>query len=487
MLAGVSVSIREDPAGKCMTMSLVHVVAVCASYLCLAVMPAAQAAEDMTTEKSRASAPLRLDLPPNAMTQPRQAQAAPALPEQASEITIAQLAQYVRMTLDRHPQLLQSEAKSRAADYRAKEASRNRYPKIVVSGDAGKERRDRSAASVEDYNQATAQLRVVVPLYNPETNARLEQRDSASVTAGWQLTDTREQLVLQTIEAYVGLLRASHHLALVQQSLKQHRQYVARLKEVLQTAPSRGEDLPLATARVARAESMQALYLRKLENARSTWWKLTGLSAPSRVADVPFARLPDTLDGALEEAYRQNAIVHLAQADIQLARTGATVSQASYQPKVNLEMRSRTGNAWDGMQGHQSRHYAGLTFEWQVFDGFAGTYANKAAQEEVLAAQYAYDDVRQALRVRIEQEWFDLQSNDVALQSYLAYVQNAQKMVEVGQRRLTGGQSPLLAVLDAENELLSARLSVENTQLDMVLASWRLLALQGRIQSILDQ
>lgn len=452
----------------------------------------AQSSDNNLSQETRSdNAPKRLDLPPNIISQPVTAQpVAPVLsafPEQANQITSAQLAQYIRIVLDRNPQLLQSEAKNRASDYLVKEAEHNRYPKLVVSGDMGREQRDRSSVPDEDFNRAQAQLRLVMPLYDPEVNAKIEQRGSVLLMSGWALTDVREQLALRTIEAYSNLVRATRSLELVQQSLKRHRQYVAQLKDIMVKHPERKMDAPLATARVSKMESLLAANLRQLENARSAWWRLTGLSAPTAMMSVSFAHLPETLDGALDMTYQNNAVLKLAQAEIEHARSGVDVSVAAYKPKVNIEARSRTGNDWNGVQGNQSRNYVGVTFEWQAFSGFANSYASKAANENVLAAQYAYDDVRQGLRVSVEQEWFNLQSDDVALKSYQTYVQNAQNMAEIEQNRFIQGQSSLLTALDTEKELLSARLDTENVKLDMALASWRLLALQGRIQSVLDQ
>lgn len=446
----------------------------------------AQQAENHLADK-----PAQLEIPPNIITPSTKVQsdtsALPAFPAQQSTITTAQLAQYIRLVFDRHPQLLQSEAKSRAADYRVKEAESGRYPRVVVSGDLGKEQRDTPSVKNEDFNRAQGQLRLVMPMYDPEINAKIEQRNAASMTAGWQLTDVREQLALKTIEAYIALARAKRSLTFVQESLKSHRQEVGKLKELIVKQPEYKLDLPLATARVSRLESLLALHLRQMENARSAWLQLTGLNAPANMTDIPFAHLPDTLDGALDITYQNNAVIRLAQSEVELARSGIDSSVAAYKPKVNLEARSRTGNDWNGIQGNQSRNYVGVTFEWQAFTAFANSYASKAANEDVLAAQYAFDDIRRELRVQVEQEWFNLQSGDVALEADQTYVDSAQKMVTVEQQRFTQRKNTLQAVLDAEKELLSAKLNAQNTQLDMILASWRLLALQGRIQSVLDQ
>lgn len=440
------------------------------------------AQSDLTSSGTDAQKMMRLDLPPNMLPQSQPSIPVTQLPNAQTLLSGTDIAQYVRHVLERHPALLRSEAISRAAEYRVSEAKGARYPQLTISGDAGKEQRDRAALTKESYTPAQAKLRVLMPVYDPEVNAHIAQRQSVAVNADWQLTDKREQLALQTIEAYIGLVRASRLLAIAQESLKSHRQYVSATKSA-----TTHSDAPAATARVAFAESISARYLRQLENARTVWWQLTGLQAPAQVQNIPFATLPETLDGALALAYQDNAVVRLAQADVDVSKKDADADRAAYQPKVNLEVHSRTGNDWAGVQGHQSRHYAGIAVEWKAFSGFANTYANKAAQEDVLAAQYAFDEIRQTLRVRLEQEWFSLQSNDAVLQSYQHYVEQARLMVQGSTDKFRQGQRPLLEVLDAEKELLSARIQVEDAQQDMVLSSWRLLALQGRIQSVLEQ
>lgn len=67
--------------------------------------------------------------------------------DSAASVPLAVLS-YVRMTLQRHPELLLSEAQSRGAESQAREAQAQRAPKLVLSGNAGFDRQKINAASL---------------------------------------------------------------------------------------------------------------------------------------------------------------------------------------------------------------------------------------------------------------------------------------------------------------------------------------------------
>jgi outer membrane protein len=93
------------------------------------------------------------------------------------------------------------------------------------------------------------------------------------------------------------------------------------------------------------------------------------------------------------------------------------------------------------------------------------------------------DRVREELRSRAEQAWFELQAGDASLRSFEEYARNAALMVESTRNQFKIGRRSLLEVLNAESELFTARSNVESTLQDVKIASWRLYGLQGRIQA----
>jgi len=394
------------------------------------------------------------------------------------------LAQYVMQTLQQNPQIFQSEAESRAADNRLGEAREGFAPRVTVSGNLARERQEIDTThSNANFNQISGQLRMTLPLFDSGLKAQISQRLAASVGSDWRLVDIREQLMLRTIEAYVELVRNTNLVRLAQKNLNTHRQYVSQMKEIALADLGRTSDLPVAIGRVALAEAVLTSRLAKLENARVSWRQLTGVDSPLDFVEVPQIKLPETLGVALAHAIESNPVIELALADVETARKGIDLAISPYTPKVNLEMSAKAGNDFGGVVGPQRNAYAGVSFEWNIYSGKSESYATKAANEAVLAAQYGHDRIRNELRARVEQTWYDLQSGDASLRSFEQYARNSELMVEATKNQFKIGRKSLLEVLNAENELFTANSNIESSLQDIKVAAWRLHSLQGYVQA----
>jgi adhesin transport system outer membrane protein len=411
---------------------------------------------------------------------------APGVTESAPAALRELLRGYVRTALQNNPQLLQNEADSRAAEHRIGEARGNLYPRVALSATASNERQDREQTQVVTFDQRAGQVRVIMPLYDRTAKAQLAQRQSASVSADWRLTDVREQLLLRVVESYIELVRSLRLATLAQENLKNHRAYVAQIKEIARFDVGRSADVSTAVARTSLAESVLISRIARLDAARTQWRQLTGTSAPADLPDAYAVDLPPDLDSVLAVALTGHPALQLAQADIVVARDGVELAAAPYKPKLNVEANSRFGSDWGGFVGTQTSRYVGVSAEIPVFSGFADRYAGKAAAEQVQAAQHAYDRIRDELRRRTEQAWYDLQSNAASLRSFEDYARSAQSMVEATRNQFRIGRRTLLDVLNAENELFTARSNIASTRQDLTLASWRLHSVRGRVAAELD-
>lgn len=443
---------------------------------------AAKAADPVPAEVPGA---VRESQPPASPSPPPPGERNGAAPSQ--ELTVrGLLRQYVLGTLRQNPQLLQSEADSRAAEYRIGEARGNLLPRLSVTATAASERQQREDLPGVNFDQRSGQVRMVVPVYDGVAKAQVAQRQSASTSADWRLTDVREQLILRTIESYVELVRAARLVQLAQDNLRTHRSYVAQIKEIARMDLGRAADVSAAVARTSLAESVLLSRVARLDSTKSQWRQLTGMSAPPLLPAPPQVELPKTLDSVLAVALNEFPAIQLARAEVEVAREGIAVAKAPYQPRVNLEANTRFGADWGGYVGNQTTRYMGVSVDIPVFNGFSGRYASQAATEQLRAATHAQDRVRDELRRRVEQFWFDLQSAAASLRAYEDYAKSARDLVDATRNQFKIGRRTLLDVLNAENELFTARSNVESTRLDILQAGWRLISVRGRIAQELE-
>lgn len=396
----------------------------------------------------------------------------------------AALAIMVEQVLQRNPQVFQSEAESRAAEARYSQAGAARLPRVGLSGNLGREHQQLYATDRDTkYRQSQGQVRIAMPVYDANINADQAQRRAQSTSLDWRLVDVREQLMIRAVDAYGELLRQSRLVALAQENLKSHRQYVQQIKDIARSDLGRAADLPAAQARVALAESVLTNRLTRLEAARIQWMQLSGTYVHTVTEPLPPVNLPQVLDEIVANAIDNSPALQAAQADIEAAKQGVSVATAAYLPRLIAEHSSRRGFDAGGVQGWQSDRYYGVSMDWMLPNGIVDRHANRAAQEMVLASRHARDHLQQELRARVEGQWFELLGSAASLKSYNDYASSAEQMVVAYREQFKIGRRTLLEVLNAENELFTARSNVESTRQDMALASWRLVALQGRMRA----
>jgi adhesin transport system outer membrane protein len=403
----------------------------------------------------------------------------------SAQLPVAVLA-YLRMTMQRHPELLMSEAQSRGAESQAREAQAQRMPKLVLSGNAGFDRQKIDAARLtNNYEQRQVQARVSMPLLDHGLNAQIEQRRHASVGADWKLVDKREDLMLRTLETYTEMLRAHRLLKLSQDNLAMHREYVQQVKAIASLDLGRAADLPAAMGRASLAESVNTSRLARLEHVRLEFQSLTGLSQVQDLPELSSFAPALTLDDAYQAALKASPALQVARADIESAREGVLLAKAPYRPRVSLDASAKSGRDWGGVKGQQSDLYMGIQAEWAVPAGRAYGHGVQAASEGEVATRYAYEKARDELQLRVSTAWFDFLAHSQSLGSYTDYVNHAEAMVDANRKQFKIGRRSLLDVLNAENELFTARSNKLTSELDQIKSAWRLIGLQGQLAVVL--
>lgn len=404
-----------------------------------------------------------------------------ALPAGATP-QLRRLAALVRQVLAQSPELKQAEAESRQADSQLKEAKSNRWPVLSVSGNAGRETQyyGASARTLNFNQQRQLQARVSMPLVDFETKATIEQRESKVTVADWALTDVRDRVISRAVDAYGEIIRAKQLMELARENLKNHRAYVAQMKEIARSDVGRASDLPVAAARVSLAESVLTSRLSRLEAARIQWSMLSGLAAPELSGDglnMPIPSLPSTLDVAIAHAQENSPQLRQAQASVEVAQKQLDIAKSAWLPKLNAENRMIAGNDYGGVAGSQSDRYFGLGLEWRL--AASAHYADNSAVEGLMAAKHARDNVVLKIRGDVSTQWYDALAAVASMKSFDAYVSSATQVVSAYKDQFKIGRRSLLDVLNAENELFTARSNATTARIDAAIASWHLLTLQG--------
>lgn len=285
------------------------------------------------------------------------------------------------------------------------------------------------------------------PLYRPVLRLAHAQSQQALAVQQAQQQASQQTLLLQTAQAYVGLLLAQDGLR-VQRALEQAVQEQAELAQ-------RNFALGLTTitdSREAQAQldsvRAQALALEyELQSQQLLLQTLTGQHSPIKAWSLPDdAPLPppDTLLQAQQDWLDSLAAHHpqlqQAQAALEAARLETRKAQAAHRPTVDLQASYAQQRNPDGSLSQPHKHHSqvgsvGVQLQVPLFAG----YALQAREQEALAleekAHSDYLDAQRKLSLALRQSLLQLQSSwqqAQALDSALASSRTAWQANQTG-------------------------------------------------------
>lgn len=138
------------------------------------------------------------------------------------------------------------------------------------------------------------------------------------------------------------------------------------------------------------------------------------------------------------------------------------------------------------MLGRQDDISVGVNLQWVLPLNPGYKYSNRAAREAIQASESAVDSTTYKVRTAVESQWFELLANQASLETFQAYVESSQQVVAAYSEQFKIGRRSLLDVLNAENELFTARTNAMTAISDTSLTSWRLLSLRGYLADYLE-
>ena len=420
-----------------------------------------------------------------------------AVTDESSKKNFNGMRELVLLVLQNHPDLSQAESESRMAVSRVREARSGIYPQLSFSGSYGQEQQKLYLSNrTSTFNdQVQAQLKLTQPLYDPSLGPNVRRLKAGSLGYDWQLVTTREQLILRTVEFYIEVIRQHQLTELARQNLKLHRNYVAQMKDIARTDIGRASDLSVAQARVALAESTFTSRMAKLESARLQWRNHSGMNSPdlstlanldqliTELGNVP---LPQTLDQAISEALNNSPQLQKSLSEVKTNVHNLEISRSVTKPKINAEAVTRTGQNYGFVLGRQDDISVGVNLQWVLPLNPGYKYSNRAAREAIQASESAVDSTTYKVRTAVESQWFELLANQASLETFQAYVESSQQVVAAYSEQFKIGRRSLLDVLNAENELFTARTNAMTAISDTSLTSWRLLSLRGYLADYLE-
>ncbi len=386
-------------------------------------------------------------------------------------------------TYNTNPQLkLQREAVEKT-DETVNQAISGWRPTVSAGYQKGRQRNAYGAADWGYTDSENKTLSVSQPIFNGgKTVAATKSAKENVKAARADLKSSEQEILLRAITAYMNVVRDQSVVELSKGN-------VEVLEKQLQASKSRfsvGEvtrtDVAQSEARLSRAKTDLTQAKGSLETARANFERIIGYKPEKLAVPEQFPTIPANLDEALALALKNSPDVLAAERRQTSSKQDVAAARAELLPSVRLtgSMRREEGA---GVRGSDDYDADSAIVDVSIPLYQSGAEYSRIRQAKITANQRKtdLDDKRDAARELVTQSWENLQTSIASIKSNEDGIHAAEVALSgVRQEQLYGSRT-VLDVLDAEQELFTAKVNLVRAQRDRIVNFYTLLSSVGKL------
>ena len=400
-------------------------------------------------------------------------------------LTLKEVAQKVVLT---NPEVLEKWHAFKAAGGDVDVARAGFYPRIDYTYGTGKEDLKQPGVADRDYNRSGHLLTLNQMLYDGFATVNdVKRMDKLRLTRYFELLDVAEAAALEAARAYFDVIRYRQLLLLAEANYVEHRSSYELLLRRAQSGAGRRVDVEHAAGRLALAELNLNTEAANLHDVTSRYLRLVGEQPPA-VMFGP-ARLergfPASEADALKLAFKQNPTLRAAVENVEATQHEVEMRRSAFHPRVDLRLRNDRANNVDGVTGLREQNIAEVVLSYNLFNGGADVARQSVFVERKNQALDLRDKACRDIRQTLSIAYNEVQRLQAQRSSIDHQVNSIEKTRDAYKAQFNIGQRSLLDLLDTENELLTARRTAVNADVDIDHAYLRTQAGIGRLLEFL--
>lgn len=384
-----------------------------------------------------------------------------ALPAQAA--TNLSLTAALDLAKAHNPGILAQQHRWEAVQAQKKATQASILPSVSLQSGAG--------VSTKTTNALDSSLSVSQLLYDFNALGKeVDLADNQVKIAQYSLAQIEQDTLKNTAIAYFQVLRTESLAEVAQDTVKQAQEHLKigalRLKtgtgtkaEVLQLQAR------LAATKVALIQAQNAVVLARLSLANL-------VNAPIQnqplVAKTTIKYLPIALESELTAALARRPEIQNQSLKLTSDSLKESLEQTSTLPSLNAVGKYSQQNLAAGDL------YAGINFNWPLFDGLKANHRVEAAKADTRADQAVLDQLKLAAELELREQYQTREEARLRVDASKEGRNAASEAYHLALHRYTLGLGTQTELADVQNTLLQARESTVQAEKDLAIAEIRL-------------
>lgn len=392
------------------------------------------------------------------------------------------------------PELLNTHDLIRAAEQRRdraiflqRAALGGYFPKLDIRVNAGPEWVDK----IEDENTSLTRNYEKVSLNQlitdfGNTTGRIDQSKIVITIEKENLNSVRQDVLLNGITAYLGLIRAEKTLGFAKQSEENISSQTGMEETMVEYGAGLSSDVLQAKSQLASAKARVASNFGDLVFADNRFKAVFGYSAKQmaesfNVPPLIEKKLPDSLDEAVALAWNHNPRLVVAQLEIDRLAQEERINKSRYYPELSAFAEGTRREDYLGYEGVREEGLIGAELTYNLYNGGSDKARVEASIKEMNEARDKYADTRKLIEEEVANAWQVLETAKERFTYLRDQAAIVGEFLEFARQERKLGKRSLLDVLAGEIDHLNAQSDAVAAGVDIHVATYRVFHAMGKL------
>jgi outer membrane protein len=396
-----------------------------------------------------------------------------------------------------NPSLNSQRASVRATDEGVPQALAGYRPRVTATGTIGEQYWDTTSrltsSSATIAGTSLQQSGTMTPysygltatqtLYNGfQTANRTRQAESQVQAARETLRTTEQSVLLSAVTAYMNLLRDTAILDLQRRNVEVLQEQLRQTRDRFNVGEVTRTDVAQSESRLAAGRSQVLSAEANYKASAATYRQVIGVEPGKLNPGSPVDRFsPNNLPAAIGVATASHPTVASAQYNVDVAQQQVKVAEGALYPTLSVQGSVLQSNesSLTSLKSFNALVLGQLSVP--IYQGGSEYSLIRQAKETLGQKRLDLDTARDQARQTVVQSWGQLEASKANIEATQAQVQASEIALNGVREEARVGQRTTLDVLNAQQELVNARVALVTAQRDRVVASYTLLAAVGRL------
>lgn len=364
------------------------------------------------------------------------------------------------------------------------------YPRVDLNADVGRtrDRIDTRSPQDQSLSRSGVGLSLTQLLWDGlATQTQVSRFDHTRTSRYFEFIESTEQTALEASRAHYDVLRFRRLVQLAEDNYVQHKLSFDQIQSRVKAGVGRGVDLEQGTARLALAESNLTTELANLHDVMSRYQRVVGEAPPAALTLDPGLKqgLAANASEVQALAASRSASVSAAIENLRAIREQSRGTKSAYQPVVEARARATEGRNLFGVADQRRDVTGEIVLTWNLFNGGSDQARVRQFADLVTQATDLRDRVCRDARQTAAIAYNDTQKLVDQLRLLQVNVAAIEKARDAYRQQFDISQRSLLDLLNAENEVYTARRAYANAEHDLRIAYVRTFAATNSLTAAL--